>query len=225
MKTRRTFLKTAGVAALSAWAAPFAQAANIKNIGIQLYTLRDVIEKDLRGIVAQLDEMGYKELEAYGIDRGSFFGIAPAEFKKFVSGLGMKVVGSHAMPDVKFDKNPKDGLDAVAPNWKKCVETAKTGGLTYITCPWWKEEHRKTADDFKKSAAILNLMGEYATQQGLKFTYHNHDFEFKTIANQIGGGKDPNTPDLRVEMVSFYDMLLKNTNPKAVNFEMDLYWV
>ncbi|MDJ1468045.1 TIM barrel protein [Cytophagaceae bacterium DM2B3-1] len=205
---RRDFLKISGAAALSAWAMPYAQATPIKNIGIQLYTLRDVIGKDTKNVLTQLAKDGYKELEAYGIDSGKFFNLSGAEFKKIVTDLGMKTIGSHASPDVKFDKDVKAGLDAVAPNWKKAVETAKEGGLTYITCPWWKEEHRKSADDYKKSAAIINLLAEYAVKQGLKFTYHNHDFEFKKFGN-----------------TDFYDVLLAQTNPKAVNFEMDLYWV
>ncbi len=206
--TRRDFLKVSGAAALSAWAMPYAQAATIKNIGIQLYSLRDIIAKDTKNVLTQLSKAGYKELEAYGIDSGDFFGTKASEFKKMVTDLGMKTIGSHAMPDVQFDKDVKGGLDMVAPNWKKSVATAKEGGLTYITCPWWKEEHRKSAEDYKKAAAIINLMAEYAVQQGLKFTYHNHDFEFKKF-----GATD------------FYDVLLKETNPKAVNFEMDLYWV
>ncbi len=206
--TRRDFLKLSGAAALSTLAMPYVQAANIKNIGIQLYTLRDVIAKDTKNVLTQLSKAGYKELEAYGIDSGNFFGTKAAEFKKMVTDLGMKTIGSHASPDVKFDKDVKAGLDVVAPNWKKAVATAKEGGLTYITCPWWKEEYRKSAEDYKKSAAIINMLGEYAVQQGLKFTYHNHDFEFKKQ-----GSSD------------FYDILLKDTNPKIVNFEMDLYWV
>ncbi len=206
--TRRNFLKVSGAAALSAWTIPYAQAATIKNIGIQLYTLRDVIEKDTKNVLTQLSKAGYKELEAYGIDSGSFFGKSASEFKKMVTDLGMKTVGSHAMPDVQFDKDVKDGLDVVVPNWKKAVATAREGGLTYITCPYWKEEHRQSAEDYKKAAAIINLLGEYAVEQGLKFTYHNHDFEFKKIGD-----------------TDFYDTLLKETNPTMVNFEMDLYWV
>jgi len=206
--TRRSFLSVSGAAALSAWAMPYAQAATIKKIGIQLYTLRDVIEKDTRNVLAQLAKAGYKELEAYGIDSGKFHGFAASEFKKMVTDLGMKVVGTHAMPNVQFDKDPKAGLDAVAPNWKKTVEVAKAGGLTYITCPWWKEEHRRSVDDYKKSVSILNMLGEYASRQGLKFTYHNHHFEFEEM-----------------EGTNFYEALLKGTDPKLVNFEMDLFWV
>ena len=207
--SRRNFLKTTGTAAFAALALPhLAEAAKLKSIGIQLYTLRDVIEKDTKNVLSLLAKAGYMELEAYGIDRGTFFGTPASDFKKMVSDLGMKTVGSHAMPAVQFDKNPKDGLDAVVPGWKKSVEIAKEAGLTHITFPYWVDQNRKTADDFKKSAAIMNLLGEYAAQQGLKFTYHNHDFEFKPV-----------------EGTSFYDVLLKETDPKFVNFEMDLFWV
>lgn len=91
---------------------------------------------------------------------------------------------------------------------EKSVATANEAGLAYITFPFWLEQNRKTVDDFKKTAAILNLLGEYAARQGLKFTYHNHDFEFKAV-----------------DGVTFYDVLLNETDPKSVNFEMDLYWV
>ncbi len=180
----------------------------LKAFGIQLYTLRDVIAKDTRNVLSQLAKDGYKELEAFGIDSGKFHGFAAADFKKMVGDLGMKTIGAHAMPDVQLDKDTKQGLDVVVPGWKKSVETAKVGGLMYITCPWWKEAHRKTVDQLKKSAEIISMMGDYATQQGLKFTYHNHDFEFADI-----------------EGTNFYDILLAQTHPSTINFEMDLYWV
>ena len=205
---RREFIRNAGTLAASAWLLPhMSEAKTIKNFGIQLYSLRDVIEKDTKNVLTQLAKSGYKELEAYGIDKGTFFGFSGKEFKKMAEDLGMKVIGSHAGPGRVADKAVAN-LDEFAPTWKKSVALALEAGLSYITQPWLEEKYRKSADDIKKTAESLNKLGEYAKSQGLAFTYHNHNFEFEKVDGE-----------------TIYDIMLKNTDPKVANFEMDLYWV
>ncbi|MBC8110080.1 MAG: TIM barrel protein, partial [Verrucomicrobia bacterium] len=179
IQTRRDFLKKAGSLSLSALLLPqIAEAAKLKKFGIQLYTLRATLDKDAKNLLTQLAASGYKEIEAYGIDSGKFHGFTPVEFKKIVDDLGMKLISAHAMPMVAFEKDAKASLDELVPNWKKAVQTANEAGLKYITCPWWQEKHRQSGDDYKKTAEILNKLGEYSASQGLKFAYHNHAFEF-----------------------------------------------
>jgi sugar phosphate isomerase/epimerase len=205
---RREFLKNAGALAASAFMLPqFSEAKTLKKFGLQLYSLRDVIAQDTQNVLKQIASAGYKELEAYGIDSGKFFGVSGKEFKKMCDDLGMKVVGSHAMPGRLADKDVKN-IDEFAPKWKKSVEVALEGGLKYITQPWLEENYRKSADEIKKTAESLNKLGEYAKSQGLEFSYHNHDFEFAELDGQ-----------------PIYDIMLKNTDAKIVKFEMDLFWV
>jgi sugar phosphate isomerase/epimerase len=209
MQTRRSFLKQGGAALFSLSALPvFSSSTKLKSFGIQLYTFRDIIGKDTQNVLNQLAAAGYKELEAYGLDSGMLFNQKPEEFKKRVDDLGMKLIGSHAGAGRQADKDVKQGLDALAPNWKKTVEAAKKAGLEYLTVPWTEDKFRKSADDIKRCAEVLNKIGEYTHSQELKFTYHNHAFEFEPV-----------------EGVIMYDQWLKETDPKTVNFEMDIYWI
>ena len=209
MENRREFIKKAGLLSLgAAFFSPYAEASKVKKFGIQLYSLRDTIAKDTKNILTQLASYGYKELESYGVDSGKFHGFAPAEFKKMVDDLGMKVVSAHASWTRQQDKDVKDGIDVFAPKWKSSVEAAAHAGLKYINVPWTEGHFRKSVDDFKACAEALNKLGEYTVSQGLKFNYHNHAFEFDAIDG--------------VEMM---DVLLKECDPKYVNFEFDLYWV
>ena len=95
-----------------------------------------------------------------------------------------------------------------ADSWKKSVDTAKAVGHQYIVVPWIMEEKRKTLDDWKKMAATFNQAAQMAKDAGLQFAYHNHDFEFQKVENQIP-----------------FDTLLQNTDPKLVQLEIDLYWI
>jgi sugar phosphate isomerase/epimerase len=91
--------------------------------------------------------------------------------------------------------------------WKPAVEDAKAVGQEYIVIPWLEEQYRKSADNFKKIATSLNKAGEICKKMGMKLAYHNHDFEFAPVEGQTG-----------------FDIYLKETDPKLVSFELDIYW-
>lgn len=182
--------------------------SKVKNIGIQLWTVKDILTKDTKNVLTQLASFGYKELEAFGMDNEAMKGFFTAENKKLIDDLGMKLVSSHVMPNRLKDKSVKEGLDVFAPTWKKTVELGLKMGLKYITIPWTEEHFRQNPDGFKQTAEAFNLLAEYVNKQGLKFTYHNHSFEFEAKEGQV-----------------MYDVLLKECDPKYVDFEMDLYWV
>lgn len=210
METRRLFLQKTGLIALGTMLSPalLDATAKVKNVGIQLYSLRDVIQKDTKNVMTALAKFGYKEIESYGIDSGNFHGIAAKEFKKMVEDLGMKLISAHAMPGRLADKSVKESIDVFAPKWKATVETANQAGLKYITVPYMEDNFRQSLDDYKQSVEALNKLGEYASSQGLKCTYHNHAFEFEQKEGQ-----------------DLYEMMLTGCDAKYVNFEMDLYWV
>jgi len=164
--------------------------------------------QDSKNVLTKLASFGYKELEAYGMDNEKAKAFFNADTKKLIGDLGMKMVSSHAMAGRIADKSVKDGIDVFAPNWKKTVALGLEMGLKYITIPWTEENFRQSLDGYKQCAEVLNKLGEYANKQGLKFSYHNHDFEFKEMEGQ-----------------NLYDVMLKDCDPKFVQFEMDLYWV
>jgi len=199
---RREFIKTSAFAAAGALSLPSFLAAGKaqrgKAIGLQLYTLRDTIPNDPKGVLQKIASFGYKELETYAYGDGKIFGLDYLEFDKYVKSLGMRVVSGHY--GLNLVKDP-----AV---WKKAVDDARKTGMEYMVLPYLQEGDRKTIEDYKKICGILNKAGEVCNASGIRFGYHNHAFEFQTVDGQIP-----------------YDVMLKELDPKKVSMEMDIFWV
>lgn len=167
------------------------------DIGIQLYTLRDVIPGDPKGVLKKVAEAGYTTLEAYSYADGSIFGMTYADFSKYANSLGLKITSGHYPLSL-----------AKSDAWEKAVADAKAIGQDYMVVPYLNAPERTSIDDYKGICAALNKAGEVCNKYGVRFGYHNHDFEFTTIDGQIP-----------------YDLMLKELDPKKVGMEMDLYWV
>ena len=196
---RREFVQTASFAAVGMLSLPSFLAAGKgkKSIGLQLYTLRDTIGKDPKGVLEKVASFGYKELETFGYADGKIFGLDFTEFCKFTKGLGMDVVSGHY------------GLDKLkGDTWQKAVEDAKKNGQKYMVCPYINEPDRKSIDDYKSICATLNAAGDVCNKNGIRFGYHNHAFEFQSLDGQIP-----------------YDLMLKELDHKNCGMEMDIFWV
>ena len=194
--TRRKFLKQASAAAIVASLPQSLMActesnSRIKKFGLQLYTLRDVLEKDPVGILKQVSEMGYKQIESYEGPKGIFWGMTNLEFKKLMDDLDMKIISSHT--DIRKDFE------------RKAAEAAAIG-MKYLIDPW--EGPQKSIDDFKKIADTFNECGKICKKNGIRFAYHNHDYSFVPVDGQLP-----------------QDVMMANTDPDLVDFEMDIYWV
>lgn len=166
-----------------------------KTIGLQLYTLRDVIKSDVRGIITQLTEWGYNEFETYGYSNGQLFDMPSKEFNDFVKGRGARVVSGHY------------GIDVVRGDWERAVADAKDAGQEYMVLPWIDEANR-TPDGFKKIIDDVNKAAEVTKQAGIRMGYHNHDFEFRKVGDKTG-----------------FELLMEGLDPNLVSMELDLYWV
>jgi sugar phosphate isomerase/epimerase len=166
-----------------------------KNVGVQLYTLRDQIFKDPRGIIQKVAGIGYKEVESFGYNNGKYFGLTAKEFIDLLAANNLTHPSGHY------------GL-ANLTSWDQAIADAITAGQKYMVLAYLAENDRKTIDDYKKHAASFNEAGAKCKKAGLQFCYHNHDFEFKDMNGQIG-----------------YDVLMKETDASLVKFEMDIYWV
>src|SRR6188768_3887768 len=141
---RREFVQTAAVAAASLVALPsFVSAMKSKKaMGLQLYSLRDIIGLDPKGVLQKVASFGYKELEAYSYKDGKIFGMPYAEFGTFVKSLGMKVTSGHY------------GLDMLeGATWQQAVNDAKAIGMDYMVCPYINDKDRTSIDDYKKIIA------------------------------------------------------------------------
>ncbi|HEY0175010.1 MAG TPA: TIM barrel protein, partial [Pedobacter sp.] len=168
MNSRRNFIKMAGLAAAGAAIAPsFAFAAPAKTVGIQLYSLRVELPKDVHGTIAKIAEAGYKEVETFGYSvKDKFWGLDPKAFKKLLSANGLTAPSGH----YGMDKFMTDGN---AEELKTYIEAANTIGSSYIVVPYLGENLRKTPDDWKKLAAKLNEASVICKASGLKLGYHN----------------------------------------------------
>src|SRR4029079_19294189 len=99
-------------------------------------------------------------------------------------------------------------LDRLKGNIQAVVDECQTLGNGFVVCPWIDAPMRKTADDWRRIGQDFNKIGESLQRVGLRFAYHNHDFEFEPLRNEIG-----------------YHILLKECDPKFVKMEMDLFWI
>ena len=198
MLSRRAFLErgSLALAAMSLHAARAADAPNDiprgplgKPIGLQLYTVRDEMQKSVEATLARVAQIGYREVEFAG-----FFGRSAQQIADALKANGLRSPASHVQMDPA--------------TWERTLADAKTIGNEYVVMPWIPEQMRTDAN-FRRLADAMNTSAAQANKVGLKFAYHNHDFEFKPMAD----GK------------LIYDMLLESTDPKTVLMEMDLYWI
>ncbi len=169
---RRDFIKSTSLLAGTTFL-PFnkLKASGGKAIGLQLYTVREDIKKDLVGTLKKVAAIGYKNLELAGYGNGKFYGKSPEEFKKITGDLGMTVKSSHTgVSNERIDKIIDDALEL---------------GLEYVVMPSLGRNKRESVDDYKRIADLFNSFGEKFNKAGLKFGYHNHAFEFEKIDGQI----------------------------------------
>jgi sugar phosphate isomerase/epimerase len=163
--TRRDFVKTSAMAALGAALLPtIASCAEKKRIvGVQLYSVRDDMEKDPLGSLTQLAKMGYVYVEHANYVDGKFYGYSPVEFRKVLDSLGLKMISGHTVMGAQhWDAAKKDFTDS----WKKTIEDAGILGQKYVTSPWMDESWRTSYDVFKGYMDV-----------------YNHDFEFSQKLN------------------------------------------
>jgi sugar phosphate isomerase/epimerase len=171
LHTRRTFLATLGVAAFGianrdalADGVLLAPKRKLKKVGLQLYTVRDLMKADLPGTLRKVAQIGYKEVEFAG-----YFGRSPAQIKALLKQNGLTSPSSHI------------GLDILEKDSVRAFADAKAIGHSWVTMPYIPEERRKTVDDWNKIIDLLNQLGPQAKAAGLRLAYHNHDFEIRPV--------------------------------------------
>jgi len=207
MKTsRRTFIKTgamalAGTALLNKSAFPLQKQKGI--VGLQLYSVRQDMSKDPLGSLTQLAKMGYEYVEHANYVNRKFYGYGAKEFRKILDDLGLKMISGHTvMGRQHWDETANDFSDS----WKYTVEDAGVLGQKYVVSTSMDSSMRKTYDDFKRYMDIFNKCGELCQKQGMKFGYHNHDFEFSERLNDE----------------QLFDIMMKSMDPDLVVIQLDI---
>ena len=204
--SRRKFLKKSALALATTAVLPrvlFASGEQEVLTGIQLYSIRDDMKKDPLGTLKLLADMGYANVEHANYANRKFYGYSVSEFNKILNDLGMKMPSGHTVLGKRhWDESKKDFSD----EWKYTVEDAAAAGQKYVISPWLDESLRKNYDDLKRYMDVFNKCGELCTRSGMKFGYHNHDFEFSQKLNNE----------------TIYDIILKNTDPDLVTQQLDI---
>jgi sugar phosphate isomerase/epimerase len=175
-----------------------------KNIGLQLYSIRDSIKKDVPAAIAKVGKMGYRFVEPAGYADGKFYGMEPAAFKTLCESNGLKIISSHTgqvLPD-------SARMATTMAWWDACIDAHVAAGAKFLVQPFMGGEAYRSLDTLKLYCDYFNKIGEKCKAKGLRFGYHNHDKEFST----------------KLDGKTIYDFMLTNTDPEKVMYEMDLYW-
>ncbi len=166
-------------------------ARKLEKIGVQLYTIRSKMAEDFEGSIRKVAEIGYKEVEFAG-----YYNRKPEDVRALLDEVGLTAPAVHVQ------------LPAVQNNIDQLIETAQIVGHKYLICPWVNIAQFATADSWKQLAADLNKAGEKCREAGLRFGYHNHDFEFEAVEEQLP-----------------FDILLAEADAALVDIEIDLFWI
>ena len=204
--SRRSFLKKSvtALAGTTLITNPiFAKKKAKELVGIQLYSVRDDMKKDPVATLKQIAGMGYQYVEhANYVDR-KFYGYTSSEFKKVLDDLGLKMPSGHTVMGPKhWDSATNNFTD----EWKYTVEDAAVVGQQFVISPSLDKSVRSTKSDLMKFMEIFNKSGELCKKSGMKFGYHNHDFEFSE----------------KLDGETMYDIILNNTDPNLVIQQLDM---
>lgn len=216
---RRTFLKHTGIGLAAAYASPSllscaskpqASTAALREIGIQLYTLREQLTQNAQQTIARLAGIGYDHVETFGPEisesgQVSFWGLSLSDLQRVLDDNGLKTHSGHY--DLSAFLSADNGSDE---QLKTYIETAAHLGQKFLIAPVppMMAIDRLSGDDYRFMAEQLNKGGELAAKSGIRIGYHNHFWEFRTFADGTKG----------------MDILIDGTQADLVVFELDLFW-
>ncbi len=175
-----------------------------KEIGLQLWSVKDDMGKDAVATVTEVGKMGYTFIEAAGYGDGKFYGMDPAEFNALANKSGLVFLSSHTghpLPD-------ESSWDETMKWWDVCIDAHAAADVKYIVQPSMDEKGYGSLEDLQRYCDYFNAVGEKCNAKGIRFGYHNHNKEFE-----------------EVDGIVRYDYMLQNTDPKKVMFQLDLYWI
>jgi sugar phosphate isomerase/epimerase len=185
MLNRRKFLALSA----AAWPAMALGAGKRTPLGVQLYTIRDLVkDNNLLDLLQQIRAIGYEEVELYW----NLYKHTERELSNILHRSGLTAASGHFNYDEFVSKIPY----------------ARRLGLKWMVCPMLPKAQWGSPEGFRRAAATFNQWGKQCQQQGMRFAFHNHNYEFQDLKGTTG-----------------FDILLKETNPELVWLEMDAYWI
>lgn len=182
-----------------------------KEVGIQLYSVRDLIgvfgksKGDYKPVLQALAEMGYTSVEAASYKDGLIYDQTPEQFRQDVEATGMKVLSAHCKHNLSEEELASGDFSESLKWWDVCIDAHKRAGAKYIVIP--SMYRVKTLDELQTYCRYFNEVGARCNAAGLKLGYHNHSKEFKKVEDQV-----------------ILDYMLENTDPDKLFFQLDVYW-
>lgn len=219
---------SAAMVAPNAEAAPMPNAS--KSFGLQIYSLQQELYNDLPARLKEVKAMGYEKLELAGYGKGKIGKVDMMEFKKMAEDAGLKIVSSHVNPSVEGVPFVREYTKELTPKimeyWKATAADHAKLGCKYLIQPMMPsiENH----DDAKLVCDVFNQAADVIKAEGIAtgFGYHNHNMEFNRVATEEQKAKLKGNPFAAFMKVGdqIYDLMLRDTDPAKVYFEMDVYW-
>lgn len=200
MQSRREFLTTvaAGIGACAVsprWAAAQDEIKTTLNgpVGLQLWSLREYLPKDLTGVLAKVRSMGFREVEGAGL-----WGHTAAEMRAALDAAGLRCTSAHM------------GFERLRDDWSGAVSEVKAVGATRIVAPWIPHGESFTRDDALNAAKAFDKFGSAAADAGLRFAYHCHGYEFVaspdgTHFETLARNTDPERVAFQVDVFHAYN--------------------
>lgn len=203
---KRVFFALAAVVMTFVACSPKEQAPQKKDMCVQMYSARSILNKDNYGdVLKEIAAMGYTAVEAASYADGLIYGDEPEVFKQKVEAAGMKVLSAHVSRGLSEEELASGDFTAALVWWDKCIADHVKAGMEYLVTPWMGLQ--KSLHDLQVYCDYLNEIGRRCKAAGLKFGYHNHDYEFKKVEDQV-----------------MIDYMLEHTDPELVFFQLDVYW-
>lgn len=162
--------------------------------GVQLYTFHQQMQEDMAPVFSAVASVGYKEVEFVG----AYIKQPAKQIRAMLEAEGLTVPSGHVDYTVCRDEDA----------FKQAIEDANALGYENLIIPYLTEETRPTTDAYRRIAGEFNVWGELCRDAGIQFTYHNHDFEFQQLQNEMP-----------------MDILMTETEADLVAFELDLCWI
>jgi sugar phosphate isomerase/epimerase len=159
--------------------------------GVQLYSVWELAQKDFIGTIGAMAGIGFE-----GVEFAGFFNTPAKELRNVLDNLGLKAAGSHTQ------------IDACKSRLAEIIEYNLEIGNRFKVCPYLPEDMRSSADTWKKTAGLFNEIGLKCSEYGIKFGYHNHEFEFQKFGDEYG-----------------LDILAANTQPEYCFMQLDVYFI
>lgn len=182
-----------------------------KDIGVQLYSLREMIGNPERYaqnhevVFQKLQEYGYNSVEAACYNDGKLYGVDPAQYKADLEAYGLKSMSTHIGKALSAEELASGDFSESMKWWDQAIAAHKAAGCEYIVTPSFPVPDN--LKDLKTYCDYFNAVGKKCAENGILYGYHNHSHEFNKVEDQV-----------------VYDFMLQNTNPEYVFFEMDVYW-